>query len=90
MVTCGLWILPRGVVDRAVGRTCVRCLTAATAMAVVGFVSRGAPIIAIPAAVATYVAILWFGREMDSDLLLLLPPWLSNRVRFLQRSSVGP
>jgi hypothetical protein len=90
MVTCGLWILPRGVVNRAVGRTCLRCLIAAAAMAVVGVVSRGAPIIAIPAAVAIYVAILWLGREMDSDLLLLLPPWLSTRVQFLQRSSVRP
>jgi O-antigen/teichoic acid export membrane protein len=90
MVTCGLWILPRGVVNRAVGRTCLRCLIAAAAMAVVGVVSRGAPIIAIPAAVAIYVAILWLGREIDSDLLLLLPPWLSTRVQFLQRSSVRP
>lgn len=85
MVTAGLWILPRGIVNRAVGRTCVRCLTAAAGMAAVGFVSRDAPFVAIPAAVATYVAILWMSREMDPDLLMLLPPWISNRLQFLQR-----
>ena len=90
MVSSGLWILPRGIVDRAVGRTCVRCLTAAAAMAVVGFVARDVPMVAIPAAVATYVGILWWGREVDPDLLMLLPPWIANRVRFLQRSRVRP
>ncbi|NOT25665.1 MAG: hypothetical protein HOP16_06130 [Acidobacteria bacterium] len=89
MVTSGLWILPRGIVDRRVVRTCVRCLTAAVAMAAVGFVAMDQPLVAIPAATTTYVAILWFAREIDADLLMLLPPWLSSRLRLLERQAAG-
>ena len=50
-------------------------------MAVVGLVAMDRPAVAIPAATVTYIAILWLGREIDSDLLMLLPPWLSSRLR---------
>ena len=86
MVSSGLLILPRGIVDRAVGRTCLRCLTAAAAMAVTGLLLRDVPILAIPACVVVYVAVLWLAREVDSDLLMLMPPMLSRRLRWLQRN----
>ena len=80
MVSSGLLILPRGIVDRAVGRTCLRCLTAAAAMAATGLLLRDVPILAIPACVVVYVAVLWLAREVDSDLLMLMPPMLSRAV----------
>lgn len=86
MVSSGLLILPRGIVDRAVGRTCLRCLTAAAAMAATGLLLRDVPILAIPACVVVYVAVLWLAREVDSDLLMLMPPTLSRRLRWLQRN----
>jgi O-antigen/teichoic acid export membrane protein len=89
MVSSGLLILPRGILDRAVVRTFARSVTAAVAMAVVGVVLMDEPGLAIPAATATYVAVLWVGREIDSDLLMLLPPWLSSRLQLLERRTAG-
>jgi O-antigen/teichoic acid export membrane protein len=89
MVSSGLLILPRGILDRAVARTFARSVTAAVAMAVVGVVLMDEPALAIPAATATYVAVLWVGREIDSDLLMLLPPWLSSRLQLLERRTAG-
>ena len=86
MVSSGLWLLPRGVVDRTLGRTCLRCLIAAAAMAAIGLPLRDIPILAIPACVVVYVAVLWLVREVDSDLLTLMPPTLSRRLRWLQRN----
>jgi O-antigen/teichoic acid export membrane protein len=87
MVSSGLFILPRGIVNRVLGRTFARCLTAAAAMAVVGVLLRDVPVLAMPAAVATYAAVLWLVREVDPELLMLMPPWVSKALRVIQRTS---
>ena len=78
MVALGLLIVPRGVVNRALGRTFSRCLVAAIAAAMVGVLLLEWPILAIPATGFAYVAVLWLQRELDSALLVLAPPWLAN------------
>ena len=55
-------------------------------MAATGLPLRDVPILAIPACVVVYVAVLWLAREVDSDLLTLMPPTLSRRLRWLQRN----
>lgn len=81
MVTCGLLIVPRGVVNGALGRTLVRCVVAALASALVAWPLLDLPLLALPATVATYVGVLWWQRELDPDLLALAPPWLDKRLR---------
>jgi len=86
MVTLGLLIVPRGVVNRALGRTFVRCLVAAAVSAAMGLLLRDLPVVAVPVTVASYLAVLWLQRELDPELLMLAPPWLARRVRpLLQR-----
>jgi O-antigen/teichoic acid export membrane protein len=85
MVTSGLLILPRGIVNRAVAQTLMRCLTAAAAMVAVGLLLDNQPALAIPTTVATYVALLWLQGDFDSDLFTLFPAWVTNGVLRLQR-----
>ncbi len=89
MVTSGLLIVPRGVVNRALGRTLVRCLVAAAAGAFAGWLLLAWPWLAMPASVATYIAVLWLQREFDPELLLLAPPWLVRLLRPLTRRAVA-
>lgn len=81
MLTLGLAILPVGVVNRSLGRTLGRCLTAAVGAAAVGLALHALPVLAIPATVLTYVGLLRAMRELDADLLMLTPPWLGNALR---------
>ncbi|MCC7126228.1 MAG: oligosaccharide flippase family protein [Acidobacteria bacterium] len=80
MITAGLFILPRGAVNRRLGLTLARCLTAAIGMGVVGMLLRHLPILAMPASALTYLALVWKMGELDADLLALAPPWLVDRV----------
>jgi O-antigen/teichoic acid export membrane protein len=90
MVTSGLMLLPGDIVNRVVGRTFARCLLAAAATAAIALVLRSQPILAVPAAVVTYSAILWLQGEIDSDLLTLIPPWMSSGLRSIQRTGARP
>lgn len=81
MVSCGLLIVPRGVVGSALGRTLLRCLVAAVAAGGLGWLSRGLPLVALPVTMVTYVGALWLQRELDPELLLLAPPWLVRVLR---------
>lgn len=81
MVGLGLFILPAGVLNRAMGRTLVRCLTAAGASVVVALPLLGVPIVAVPATVLVYFVTLRFLGELDPELLMLAPPWLGNALR---------
>lgn len=83
MVTSGLLILPTGVVNRALGRTSVRCLVAAVVTGITGLLLRGLPVVAVPATVVVYFTVLWLQDELDPDLLMLAPPWLGNALRAL-------
>ncbi len=56
MVTCGLLILPRGVLNRALGRTWLRCVAAAGATARRPAAAR-LPVVAIPATVVVYLGL---------------------------------
>lgn len=87
MVGLGLYILPAGVLNRALGRTLGRCVAAAVAAAIVGFILLGLPIVAIPATAVTYFATLRLLGELDPELLMLAPPWLGNALRpWLERT----
>jgi O-antigen/teichoic acid export membrane protein len=85
MVTFGLLLLPTGSLDRSLGRTLFRCLVAAAGMAAVGFWLRPYPVVAIPATVSTYAGLLWLQREMDPDMLMLIPPPLQRLFEIFQR-----
>lgn len=88
MVTCGLLIVPRGVVNAALARTFVRCLVAAGVSALVGFLLLSVPSVSLVATTGTYVGMLWLQRELDPELLMLAPPWLGRVLRPLtQRAS---
>lgn len=89
MVSSGLALLPAGPLNASLARTLARCLLAAGGMALVGFWLRDWPIPAIPITVAVYAGLLWLQREMDPDLLLLLPPGVANALGFLQRGRDG-
>jgi hypothetical protein len=62
-----------------------RCLVAAAGMAAVGFWLRPYPVVAIPATVSTYAGLLWLQREMDPDMLMLIPPPLQRLFEIFQR-----
>lgn len=81
MVTCGLLIVPRGVVNRVLGRTFVRCLVAAAVSGLVGYLLRGVIPLAIPATILTYLGGLRLMNELQADLLVLAPPWLDKLLR---------
>lgn len=86
MVTSGLLILPRGVVNRRLGRTWLRCFGAAAVAAAAGFLLRGVPIAAIPVTAVIYFAVLWLLDELDPELLMLVPPSVGAYLRpLLQR-----
>ncbi|MFN7981757.1 MAG: oligosaccharide flippase family protein [Vicinamibacterales bacterium] len=87
MVSFGLLLLPEGPLDRSLVRT-LRCsLLSAFGMAAVGFVLRPYPIVAIPATVATYAGLLWVQRELDPDMLILVPEPVLNLLHALQRKT---
>lgn len=81
MVTCGLLIVPRGVVNAALARTFARCLIAAGVSALVGFLLLSVPGVAVVATTGTYIGMLWLQRELDPELLMLAPPWLGKALR---------
>ena len=81
MVGLGLFILPEGVLNRALGRTLARCVTAAGVSALVGLLFFSVPVVAIPATALTYFLVLRFLGELDPDLLMLAPPWLGDALR---------
>lgn len=88
MVTSGLFIVPRGVVNRALGRTFSRCVMAAVGAALAGWLLLDIPALALPTTAIVYMAILWLQRELDEELLLLLPPSVGNALRpMLQRGA---
>ena len=89
MVTFGLSLLPAGPLDRSLGRTLLRCLTAAAGMAVVGFLLRPYPILAIPATVLTYVGLLWVQDELDPDRLIVVPQPVLTAFSVFQRKSTN-
>jgi hypothetical protein len=72
MVAAGLFLLPKGVVDRSLGATVARSLGAAVAMASVGFGLRAWPVLAVPLSVATYACALWALGGLDPEILDLL------------------
>jgi O-antigen/teichoic acid export membrane protein len=84
MVSSGLLLLPRGVLEWSLVRTVTRCLAAAAGMAVIGLMLRGYPIVAIPITVVVYAALLWVQRELDPELLTLMPEKLAAAFRFVQ------
>jgi O-antigen/teichoic acid export membrane protein len=72
MLAAGIFILPRGIVDRSLAATVVRALAAAAAMATVGFLLRALPFLALPLCVGTYACVLWALGGLDPEILGLL------------------
>jgi O-antigen/teichoic acid export membrane protein len=87
MVTFGLLLLPPGPLNWSLARTFLRCLIAAFGTAIVGFSLREYPVVGIPASIVAYAFLIWIQREMDPDMLMLLPPGVVKMFRFLQRRS---
>lgn len=81
MVTFGMLILPHGILNRALGRTVLRCGLAAAGAALVTLPLLTVPLMAVVATVVVYVGLLRVQGELDADLLLLAPAWLGNAVR---------
>jgi O-antigen/teichoic acid export membrane protein len=72
MVFAALRILPKGPLESSLLRTLLRCLCAALGMVAVGLLLRPLPLVAIPATVATYLAMLWLQGELDPELRALV------------------
>ncbi len=81
MVAFGLLILPPGILNRALGRTVLRCVLAAAGAALVALPLLSLPVVAMVATVVVYIGLLRVQGELDADLLLLAPAWLGNAVR---------
>jgi len=80
MVAGGLWLLPRGVLDRKLGRTALVALCGGGAMAVIA-VALGAwsPYIVAPLAVLGYASTVWFLGEINKSQLVELRGMLRRR-----------
>src|SRR5229473_2331000 len=79
MVAAGVFILPRGVVDRSLAATVARASAAALGMASVGFALRALPYLAVTLSVAAYACILWALGGLDPEILDLLRGLLRRR-----------
>lgn len=79
VVSCGLWLMPSGVVDARLRRTLLFALLAGGAMAVTARVLHSlTPFVAAPLALAAYAAGLWFTGELE-------PAHVSKVVGFFRR-----
>src|SRR5712671_3141564 len=79
MVAAGVFILPRGVVDRSLAATVARASAAALGMASVGFALQALPYLAVTLSVAAYACILWALGGLDPEILDLLRGLLRRR-----------
>jgi len=79
MVAAGVFILPRGVVDRSLAATVARASAAALGMASVGFALQALPYLAVALSVAAYACILWALGGLDPEILDLLRGLLRRR-----------
>jgi O-antigen/teichoic acid export membrane protein len=79
VVSCGLWLMPSGVVDARLRRTLLFALLAGGGMAVTARLLHFlTPFVAAPLALAAYAAGLWFTGELE-------PSHVSKVVGFFRR-----
>jgi O-antigen/teichoic acid export membrane protein len=90
MVAAGLVILPRGIVDRSLAASVARALAAAAGMAIVGFLLRALPFLAVPLSVATYACILWTSGGLDPEILGLFRDLFRRRRPAAAAQSPSP
>jgi O-antigen/teichoic acid export membrane protein len=74
MVSLGLALLPRDLLDSSHPRTFLRSLPGAAAAAGVGVVLKDVALVGIPLSAATYFLALWIQGETDAGLLRLFLP----------------
>jgi O-antigen/teichoic acid export membrane protein len=81
MVTGGLWLLPKGIVNRALARSIGLTLASGVVMAVVARQLSGSPAwIAAPCAVLAYLASLWAMGGVDQQQLALVRSLIAQKM----------
>jgi O-antigen/teichoic acid export membrane protein len=87
VLSCGLWLAPRGVVDRQFWRSLIPALTSGVAMVVVARVLRSTTsFIAAPIAVTAYVGCLWMTGGLDRQLVASLMAPIARKLSRLRQS----
>ncbi len=82
MVAGGLWLLPRGIVNRALARSIGLTLAAGAVMAVVARLLSGSPVlVSAPCAVLAYAASLWAMGGVDEQQLALVRSVVARKMR---------
>jgi O-antigen/teichoic acid export membrane protein len=82
MVAAGVWLTPKGVFDRALGKTLLRTLVAGGAMALVAFqLSSMTSFVAAPVSVLAYVACLWAVGGLDRGHVGAIKGMLGRRLQ---------
>jgi len=90
VVTCGLWMLPRGSVDLKVFRSLFLSALSGLAMASVAWLGRGlSPFAVAPAAVVAYVVALRLTGAVDKTQVAALQAFVSRKFGALRRRMVG-
>ena len=81
MVTGGLWLLPRGIVDRALARAIGLTLASGAVMAVVARLLSETPVwVAAPCSVFACLAFLWVMGGIDQQQLALVKSIVARRI----------
>lgn len=82
MVAAGIWLAPRGLFDRALGRRFAAALASGGAMAATALLTRGlTPFASFPLALASYVVCLRLLGGLDDQQVGIFRDMLRRRVR---------
>lgn len=81
MVTGGLWLLPRGIANRALAKSIGLTLVAGAVMAVVARLLSASPVlISAPCSVVAYLASLWAMGGIDEQQLALVRSMVARKM----------
>lgn len=81
MVTGGLWLLPKGIVNRALAKSIGLTLASGLGMTVVARLLSGGPAwIAAPCSVLAYLALLWAMGGIDKQQLALVTSVIDRKM----------
>jgi Na+-driven multidrug efflux pump len=82
MLLAGLLLIPRGILDRRLGRSILLALLAGTAMAAVAFAARRlSPFLGAPLAAGAYLGTLLLTGAIDKDQLAGIRSMVARKLR---------
>jgi hypothetical protein len=90
VVSCGLWLLPRGAVDLKFFRSLLLSAVSGLAMVAVAWLGRGFnPLVSAPAAVLAYGVALRLTGAIDKTQLAGLQGFVARKLGALRRRMTG-